>query len=115
MIEDDKKLFSELVYEQQTHMAERELSAFIGAVTELFGSEQARASAEDWLDESELTDCPPVSTERNWRAVTIAASSRLAARLKEAPENCQTARSVPRSGKGPAMLSLNCLASMLLL
>src|SRR6516165_6928970 len=29
----------------QTHMAERELSAFIGAVTELFGREQARASA----------------------------------------------------------------------
>src|SRR5437867_723447 len=32
-------------------MAQRELSAFIRAVTELFGSEQARLSAEDWLDE----------------------------------------------------------------
>jgi hypothetical protein len=110
---DDKELFSAPVYEQQTHMAERELSAFIGAVTELFGSEQARASA-DWLDESELTDSSPLSTERNWRAVTIAASARLAARLK-APENRQTTRSVPPSGKGPAMLSLNCLVSILLL
>jgi hypothetical protein len=114
MIEDDKELFSEPVYEQQTHMAERELSAFIGAVTELFGSEQARASAEDWLDESELTDSPPLSTERNWRAVTIAASARLAARLK-APENRQTTRSFPPSGKGSTMLSSNCLASILLL
>ena len=32
-------------------MAERELGAFISAVTELFSSEQARLAAEDWLDE----------------------------------------------------------------
>ena len=32
-------------------MAERELGAFISAVTELFGTEQARLAAEDWLDE----------------------------------------------------------------
>src|SRR3981189_3024400 len=32
-------------------MGERELGAFIRAVTELFGSEQARLAAEDWLDE----------------------------------------------------------------
>jgi len=30
-------------------MAERELSAFFNAVTQLFGSEQAELSAEDWL------------------------------------------------------------------
>lgn len=35
------------------HMAERELAAFISAATELFGPEQARLSAEDWLEESE--------------------------------------------------------------
>jgi hypothetical protein len=29
------------------------------AVTELCGPEQARLSAEDWLDESELIDSPP--------------------------------------------------------
>jgi hypothetical protein len=33
-------------------MAERGLSALIRAVTELFGPEQAKLSAEDWLDES---------------------------------------------------------------
>jgi hypothetical protein len=65
----------------QMHIAERELSAFIRAVTQLFGSEEARLSAEDWLDESELMDSPPLSTSRNWRAVTIAASARLANRL----------------------------------
>jgi hypothetical protein len=59
-------------------MAERELSAFIRAVTELFGSEQARLSAEDWLDELASMDCLPGSTSRDWRAVTIAALARLA-------------------------------------
>ena len=65
----------------QMHIAERELSAFIRAVTQLFGPEEAKLSAEDWLDESELMDCPPLATSRNWRAVTIAASARLANRL----------------------------------
>ena len=65
----------------QIRIAERELSAFIRAVTQLFGSEEARLSAEDWLDESELMDSPPLSTSRNWRAVTIAASATLANRL----------------------------------
>jgi hypothetical protein len=32
-------------------MAERELGAFISALTELFGSEQVSLAAEDWLDE----------------------------------------------------------------
>jgi len=39
-------------------MAERELSAFFNAVTQLFGSEQAELSAEDWLQElSRSMDC----------------------------------------------------------
>jgi hypothetical protein len=59
-------------------MAERELSAFIRAVTELFGSEQARLSAEDWLDELASMDCLPGSTSRDWRSVTIAVLARLA-------------------------------------
>jgi hypothetical protein len=62
-------------------LAEHELSAFISAVTQLFGPEQANLSAEDWLQESELIDSPPRSTSRDWRAVTIAASARLANRL----------------------------------
>ena len=77
-------LFSDSLYEEQTQLAERELSSFISAVTEMYGSEQARLSEEDWLEESELTDEPPLSTDRNWRAVTIAASARLANRLSHA-------------------------------
>lgn len=67
-------------YADQVHIAERELSAFIRAVTQLFGPEQAQLSTEDWLNASELMDCPPLSTSRHWRAVTIAASARLARR-----------------------------------
>jgi hypothetical protein len=68
-------------YAAEMDIAERELSAFIGAVTQLFGPEEAKRSAEDWLDESASMDSPPLSTSRNWRAVTIAASATLANRL----------------------------------
>ena len=73
--------FSDSIYEEQTHRAERELSSFIAAVTEIYGPEQGRLSAEDWLDESDAMDSPPRSEVRNWRAVTIAASARLANRV----------------------------------
>lgn len=73
--------FSDSICEEQTQLAERELSSFIAAVSELYGPEQAKISAKDWLDESELMDAPPLSTDRNWRAVTIAASVRLAKRV----------------------------------
>lgn len=73
--------FSNLIYEEQAHLAERELSAFIGAVTNLYGPEQARLSAEEWLEEADLMDSPPRSEKRGWRAVTIAASARLANRV----------------------------------
>ena len=76
--------FSSSLYTDQMHLAERELSAFIVAVAELFGAEQARISMEDWLDESELMDVSPRSTHRDWRAITIAASVRLANRLNVA-------------------------------
>ena len=62
-------------------MAERELGALISAVTELFGSEQARLAAEDWLDELVLMEALPGLTSRGWRLITIAASPRLANRL----------------------------------
>ena len=81
----DRELFSNSLYEEQAHLAERELFAFIGAVTALCGPEQAGVSAEDWLDESELMDGPPRSEARNWRAITIAASARLANRLHSRP------------------------------
>ena len=42
---------------------------------------EAELSAEDWRDELQLIDCPPRSTPRGWRAVTVAASARLSNRL----------------------------------
>ena len=63
-------------------MAERELGSFISAVTELFGSEQARLALEDWLDELELMETLSGLNVRNWRSITIAASARLAIRVR---------------------------------
>jgi hypothetical protein len=57
----------------QMPIAERELSAFIRAVTQRFGAEEAQLSALDWLDELPLMDNRSLSISRNWRAVTIAA------------------------------------------
>jgi hypothetical protein len=76
-----KESFSNSICKEQTLMAEREFSAFINAVKELHDPEQAELSAVDWLDESELMDSQAGSTSRDWRAVTIAASARLANRL----------------------------------
>jgi len=61
-------------------MAERELAAFFSAVAELFGSEQAEHSADDWLHELETVDGLPAST-REWRLITARASTRLANRV----------------------------------
>jgi hypothetical protein len=69
----------------QIRLAERELASFIGATRESFGPEQALLSAEDWLDECESMDSLPRSACRDWRAVTVAASARLANRLTVAP------------------------------
>ena len=78
----NERPFSNSTYEEQTHLAERELSSFMAAVKELYGPEEASLSANDWLDESELMDSPPRSEIRDWRAVTIAASARLASRVR---------------------------------
>jgi hypothetical protein len=61
-------------------MAERELSAFFRAVTELYGSEQAEASTEDWLRELMTINDLPASA-REWRTLTIAAAARLGSRV----------------------------------
>ena len=76
--------FSSASCTDQIQLAVRELSAFVAAVSELFGVEEARVSAEDWLDESELLEISPRSTHTDWRAITIAASVRLASRLNVA-------------------------------
>jgi hypothetical protein len=78
---DTKEFFCNSVYADEVRKAERELFAFINAIEELFGPEQAKLSEEDWLDESAIMDSPPRSETRNWRAVTVAASARLANRL----------------------------------
>jgi hypothetical protein len=63
-----------------TMMAERELSAFFNAVTEVFGTEQAEISAEDWLREVIEIDGLPASA-REWQLITARASARLASRV----------------------------------
>ena len=93
---DEEESFCNSTYEDQINMAERELSAFIRAVTELFGPAQARLSTEDWLDESELMDSPPRATSRDWRAVTVAASARLANRGTPARDHRTLAASIRR-------------------
>jgi hypothetical protein len=62
-------------------MAERELSAFFNAVTQLFGSEQADLSAEDWLHELSEVESLPASA-REWKLITAKASARLPGRGK---------------------------------
>jgi hypothetical protein len=63
------------------NMAQRELGAFMSAVTEAYGSEEAMLAARDWLNELEATDELPRPTIRDWRRITIAAAARLANRL----------------------------------
>jgi len=109
---DKEESFCNSTCEDQINMAERELSAFIRAVTELFGPEQARLSTEDWLDESGLMDCAPRSTSRDWRAVTVAASARLANRGTSARDHRTLAASA--DAKVLPILSSNCFASALL-
>jgi hypothetical protein len=106
-------LFSNSIYEEQTRLAERELSSFIAAVTELYGPEQASLSAEDWLEESDLMDSPPRSETRDWRAVTIAASARLGNRI-DASRHRQKSLTASVDLKVSPAPSSNCFASVLL-
>lgn len=61
--------------------AKRELVVFKSAVTQLFGPEQARLSAEDWLDELVSVDIRPGSASRELQLITVAALARLVVRL----------------------------------
>jgi hypothetical protein len=60
-------------------LAEKELSAFIRAVDELFGAEQARQSAIDWIEELGRMDWPSGVSIPDWRQATVGASARLGA------------------------------------
>ncbi len=61
--------------------AERELTAFFGAVSQLFGREQAEASAEEWLKELSALERLPASN-RALRSISTAITTRLARRLR---------------------------------
>ena len=110
-----RESFSNSLCTDELRLAERELSAFIAAVAELFGADQARMSAEDWLDESELMDVSPQSTRRDWRAITIAASARLANRLNawtaSDGETLQNMLAASTDTEVSPIPSLNCFAS----
>lgn len=110
----NKQSFGNSICGAETHGAERESSAFTGAVTELFGTEQARVSTEDWLEELTLLDMPSRPKERNWRAVTIAAAARLAKRLDTATHG-QIYSSTSTDTKVSLTPSSNCSGSTLLL
>jgi hypothetical protein len=69
-------------------MAERELSAFFNAVTQLFGSEQAELSAEDWLQELIEIDGLPASV-REWRLISAKVSARLASRARASSRSAE--------------------------
>lgn len=71
-----QELSSNSTCAEKMHIPERELFAFIRAVEQLFGPEQARLSMEDWLSELERLDGRPQSS-RDWRAVSIAAATKL--------------------------------------
>jgi hypothetical protein len=70
-------------------VAEREMSSFIAAVTELYGPEQARLSEVDWLEESELMDRPTMPTNPHWRAVTIAAFTTACRPIDQPSASCE--------------------------
>jgi hypothetical protein len=64
--------------------AEKELAAYARAVLELFGSDEAIQSIEDWMKDLEWTDWPSRDAIPDWRRVTIAAAMRLASRVQPA-------------------------------
>jgi hypothetical protein len=89
-------------------LAERELGAFIRAVTELFGPEHARLAAEDWVHELELMDALPGPTRREWGLVSVAVSAQLARRLHTGVDH-PTACVVSTDTKVSPIPSSNCL------
>jgi hypothetical protein len=79
-------------------VAVRHLAAFAHAVNGFYGPEQARQSAEDWLEELELTEWPEGETAPDWRQITIAAAARLADRIDLRSQTCPVVGSDERLG-----------------
>src|SRR5438132_7477795 len=105
-----RESFSTSICKEQTLMAEREFSAFISAVKELLGPDQAQLSALDWLDELELMDSQPGTTNRHWREVTIAASARLANRFERRDRMIGNSPKTSTNTKVSTIPSSNCFA-----
>ena len=57
--------------------AMKELAAFFTAIDNLFGTEQARRSALNWIEELESIDWQIEDSMPNWRQATVAASALL--------------------------------------
>ena len=99
---------------EQLRSAERELAAFIAAAMELYGPEQARLSAEDWIEGLEQMDGTLRGSAQDWRAVTIAASVRLAQRINMvAPSDEIAWRRSTADTKVLSIPSSNCLGPAL--
>lgn len=106
-----RSLFSSL-YGDQLKLAERERSAFIAAVAATLGPEQARISAEDWLNATEEMFGPLEPTGQDWRRVTIVASARLACRLATVPPHEERSSALNQyEGMADSIRSSDCSAA----
>jgi len=106
-----RPLFNSL-YSDQLNLAERERSAFLAAVAAVFGPEQARLSAADWLDATEQIYGPHEPTGQDWRRVTIVASARLVCRLAiELPFEGRSTALNPYEGIADSLPSSDCSAA----
>jgi hypothetical protein len=61
--------------------AQRELAAFYTAVSGMYGSEEAKQAALDWIEELERADRPSGGLTPDWRQMTVAAAGGLASRV----------------------------------
>ena len=90
---------------EQIQLAEHELASFIGAVKDLFGPEQPRLSADDWLEEFELMESPSRNSSRD----LVAAAARLGGRLTVAKHH-RTLLVVPADTRYRRYHRPNCLS-----
>ena len=101
--------FQSPAYSKLVRKTERELGAFISAVTQLYGAEQARLSAIDWLDQFESINDVSGSTTHDWRLVTIRAAACLVNRL-HVKSPMSNIGAPPTDTKVSAIPSSNCSA-----
>src|ERR1700722_18407248 len=82
-------------------LAEKELSAFIRAVDKLFGAEQARQSALDWIEELGCMNWPSGESLPDWRRATLGASARLGALSRPHRHDIEEIRYMSEIGSTP--------------